>query len=230
MLPGVSKLPDATLKASITSWLNSSTVELPVFMIGPIPTSRLATAHASLGCLANSGLLEARGFAAARRQDGERLVLTVVERDFDRVRFAGRKRKPVVGKQRPQELDQRILVGARAEPDLAQGGQIGRNVRVLGSLLVDPAPVAGHRHFDVQGAQMRMVDTLLGTDDRVDPSLVGVADPGNIRREHLKAPGCLVSQYGPPTELGPAHLLLALQLVDIGHIVDRGSEDRSGVG
>ena len=58
MLPGVSKLPDATLKASITSWLKSSTVELPVFTIGPIPTSRFATAHASVGCLANSGLLK----------------------------------------------------------------------------------------------------------------------------------------------------------------------------
>ena len=79
---------------------------------------------------------------------------------------------------------------------------------------------------------MRMVDALLGTDDRVNPSLVGVADPGDVRREHLKASGFLVSQDGPPTELGPAHLLLALQQFDLGHIVVQGQrrQVRSRVG
>jgi hypothetical protein len=109
----------------------------------------------------------------------------------------------------PQNLNDRILLCGRTKPNLTLHGHIGCNL--LGRL-VNPAPLSGNGNFHVQGTYFRMINTLLGTNDGIDPSGSGVTEPGNVGGEHLKAPlGIGLSLFALPTKLGPLHALLALE-------------------
>jgi hypothetical protein len=72
--------------------------------------------------------------------------------------------------------------------------------------------LSGNGNFYIHATYFRMANTLLGTDDGIYPSGIGVTEPGNVGGEHLKAPlGIGVSLFALPTKLGPLHALLALQ-------------------
>jgi hypothetical protein len=129
--------------------------------------------------------------------------------DFDRVGFVRGKGEFAILEAVPQNLNDRILLGGRTKPNLTLHGHIGRDL--LGCL-VHPTPFSGDSNFYIQGTYLRMVDALLGTDDGIHPSGIGVTEPGNVGGEHLKASlGIGVSLFAFPTKLGPLHALLALE-------------------
>ena len=129
--------------------------------------------------------------------------------DLDRIAFALGEGEFAVFEKVPQNLKDEIFGCERTKPDLTHHGHIRRD---LPGCLVNPTPLPGNGNFYIHATYSSLANTLLGTDDGIDPSGIGVAEPGDVGGEHLKAPlGMGLSFFALPTKLGPLHALLALE-------------------
>src|ERR1700686_1960881 len=155
------------------------------------------------------GTLEQIGLAPPNRKDRLVGVSRHVSGDLNRVRFVLGKGEWAVFETVPQNLKDEIFVCERTKPDLTHHGHIRRD---LPGCLVNPTPLSGNGNFYIHATYFSLANTLLGTDDGIDPSGIGVTEPGNVGGEHLKASlGIRLALFGLPTKLGPLHALLALE-------------------
>ena len=140
--------------------------------------------------------------------------------DLDRVFLAERHLEMSLQvKDLGKQSEETVLFGSLAEPDLSHDRHVGSNGVAW---LVAPSALSGNSHLNVQVTKGVGSESLLGANDGVDTTLVGVSETRDIGSKHLVAARGGISQFGQPTELRPQHLLLTLEQIDVFHVVKNG--------